>query len=119
MFTGKSPTDDMFKDDQSLHNFVEVALPEHVMDVVDLSMLSEEENAEETELIMMRKPHPRVSAASMVEEFVVPVMKMGLSCSAASPTERMIMTFVVNKLNDIKDRFLKLKRNNERRMRRR
>ncbi|KAK6245040.1 hypothetical protein QUC31_011449 [Theobroma cacao] len=74
------------------------------MDVVDLSMLSEEENAEETELIMMRKPHPRVSAASMVEEFVVPVMKMGLSCSAASPTERMIMTFVVNKLNDIKDR---------------
>ena len=47
MFTGKSPTDDMFKDDQSLHNFIEVALPEHVMGVVDLSMLSEEENREE------------------------------------------------------------------------
>ncbi|OMP05936.1 hypothetical protein CCACVL1_01784 [Corchorus capsularis] len=107
MFTGKSPTDDMFKEDQSLHNFVEAALAEHAMDVVDLSMLSEEDNIEEE----------TKESAMKVEEFVVPVMKIGLSCSAKLPVERMIVTVVVNKLTDIKDRFLKLKRNNKRMIR--
>ncbi|XVE97055.1 hypothetical protein REPUB_Repub02eG0277500 [Reevesia pubescens] len=103
MITGKSPTDDMFKDDQSLHNFIEVALPEHVMDVIDLSMLAEEENREEERELNTRRKSQVISAATMVEEFIVPVMKIGLSCSATSPTERIVMTIIVNKLNDIKD----------------
>ena len=90
MFTGKSPTDNMFKDDQSLHNFIEVALPGHVMDVVDLSMLFEEENGEEERELMTRRKPQVMSTATMVQEFIVPVMKIGLSCSATSPTERML-----------------------------
>ncbi|XP_028102996.1 putative receptor-like protein kinase At3g47110 [Camellia sinensis] len=35
MFTGKRPTDDMFKDSLNLHNFVRLALPHQVADVAD------------------------------------------------------------------------------------
>lgn len=44
MFTGKRPTDDMFKDELSIHKFVAMALPEHVMDVIDPLMFVENEN---------------------------------------------------------------------------
>lgn len=116
MFSGKSPTDDMFKDDQSLHNFIEVALPEHVMDVVDLSMLPEEDNMEEERVLIRRTKPQAITAATMVQDFIVPVMKIGLLCSATSPTQRMTMNVAVNNLNGIKDRFLKLKSSNKRRV---
>ncbi|XP_028116307.1 receptor kinase-like protein Xa21 [Camellia sinensis] len=35
MFTGKRPTDNMFNDNLSLHNFVKMALPEQVTSIVD------------------------------------------------------------------------------------
>ncbi|OMO97440.1 leucine-rich repeat receptor-like serine/threonine-protein kinase [Corchorus olitorius] len=81
------------------------------MEVVDLSMISEEEMGE-----LSIKGRSQITAASMVEEFIVPVMKMGLLCSATSRSERMIMTLVVNKLIDIKQSFLELKSNNKRRI---
>ncbi|KAB2630506.1 LRR receptor-like serine/threonine-protein kinase [Pyrus ussuriensis x Pyrus communis] len=39
MFTGKTPTDDMFIEGLSIYKFVAMALPDHVMDVVDPSLL--------------------------------------------------------------------------------
>ncbi|XP_062167094.1 probable LRR receptor-like serine/threonine-protein kinase At3g47570 [Alnus glutinosa] len=42
MFTGKRPTDDMFKDALSIHKFIAMALPERVMDIVDSSIPFEE-----------------------------------------------------------------------------
>lgn len=47
MFTGRRPTDDKFKDDFSIHMFVSMALPDHVMDILDPSMPLDEENDEE------------------------------------------------------------------------
>lgn len=41
MFTGKRPTDDIFKQDLNIHQFTDMALPEHVMDIVDPSLLLE------------------------------------------------------------------------------
>jgi len=35
MFTGKSPTDDMFRDGISLHYYVEAALPDKIMEIAD------------------------------------------------------------------------------------
>ncbi|XP_042477654.1 probable LRR receptor-like serine/threonine-protein kinase At3g47570, partial [Macadamia integrifolia] len=43
MFTGKRPTDQMFIDDLSLHNFVKAALPEQVMQILDSTLLLKEE----------------------------------------------------------------------------
>ncbi|XP_058099922.1 probable LRR receptor-like serine/threonine-protein kinase At3g47570 [Magnolia sinica] len=45
MFTGKRPTDEMFKDGLSLHQFVKTALPDGVMDIVDPRLFSEEVQA--------------------------------------------------------------------------
>ncbi|KAB2630502.1 LRR receptor-like serine/threonine-protein kinase [Pyrus ussuriensis x Pyrus communis] len=39
MFTGKTPTDDMFIEGLSIYKFAAMALPDHVMDVVDPSLL--------------------------------------------------------------------------------
>jgi hypothetical protein len=48
MFTGKRPTDDIFKDGLSIHNFTAMALPERVMDIMDLSMPFAESASDET-----------------------------------------------------------------------
>ncbi|CAL2229001.1 unnamed protein product [Prunus armeniaca] len=41
LFTGKRPTDDMFKDGLSIHQLAAMALPDHVMDIIDPSLLLE------------------------------------------------------------------------------
>ena len=46
MFTGKRPTDSIFQDNLSLHDFVEVALPERIIDIVDPVLLWERQEEE-------------------------------------------------------------------------
>ena len=49
MFTGKRPTDEMFKDGLSLHSFVKGALPWSVSEVADPILLEAKEEDEEEE----------------------------------------------------------------------
>ena len=44
MFTGKRPTNDMFKDGLNLHDFVKTALPDQVIDILDPNLLWERED---------------------------------------------------------------------------
>jgi len=44
MFTGKRPTDKMFKDDFTLYNFVNRALPENLVQIVDSNLFKREAN---------------------------------------------------------------------------
>ncbi|KAK3431445.1 hypothetical protein EUGRSUZ_E03150, partial [Eucalyptus grandis] len=44
MFTGLSPTDDIFRDNLTIHSFVAEALPERVMEITDCILLQEREN---------------------------------------------------------------------------
>jgi serine/threonine protein kinase len=44
MFTGKRPIDKMFKDGFNLHNFVNMALPEKLVQIVDPNLLKREVN---------------------------------------------------------------------------
>ena len=48
MFTGRKPTDEMFKDNFNLHNFVKTALPERLVKIVDSALLPRKEEEEET-----------------------------------------------------------------------
>ncbi|XP_050211308.1 putative receptor-like protein kinase At3g47110 [Mercurialis annua] len=106
MFTGKRPTDDMFKDDLSIHKFVAaMAVPELVLDVIDPSMLIEEENV-----------NARINTSEL-RSCLVSVMSIGLSCSSQSPAERISMSIVVSKLQETRDSFLKSKNKNKRRIR--
>uniref|UniRef100_A0A2N9GS27 non-specific serine/threonine protein kinase n=1 Tax=Fagus sylvatica TaxID=28930 RepID=A0A2N9GS27_FAGSY len=125
MFIGKRPTDEMFKDGISIHKFTAMALPEHVMDIVDPFMFFEEDeeddddernehDIEEREIIEEDDPHVNVS--SEVKNFLTSVLQIGLSCSTTSPDERMPTNVVVNEMNAIRDGFLKFKKGNRRKL---
>lgn len=115
MFTGKRPTDDMFKDGLSIHQFTATAFPDRVMDIVDTSLLleTEEDNDDKISNDIQERPimgynDKGVDKSRRLEECLVSVMQIGLSCSKASPKERILMNVVVNKMNAIRDSYLKL-----------
>ncbi|GKE84367.1 kinase-like domain-containing protein, partial [Tanacetum coccineum] len=70
LMTGKKPTDDMFNEGLSIHTFASMALPDHVVDVIDgdaIVLQSKEANAKK------------------VEECLAATIKIGVSCSVDSP----------------------------------
>ncbi|PWA35628.1 leucine-rich repeat protein [Artemisia annua] len=86
VMTGKKPTDDMFNDGLSLHKFAYMAFPDQVIDVIDgdaIVLQSSEANAKK------------------VEECLVAIIKIGVSCSVDSPPQRMKIEIVVNELQRI------------------
>ncbi|KAJ8759157.1 hypothetical protein K2173_004164 [Erythroxylum novogranatense] len=76
MFTGKRPTDAMFTDGLNLHNFVQIALPVRVMEIVDAMLQEDEEDESESE-------------KSQTLECLTSILEVGVSCSAELPRERM------------------------------
>ncbi|XP_058099924.1 putative receptor-like protein kinase At3g47110 [Magnolia sinica] len=99
MFTGKSPTDGMFKDGLSLHQFVKMALPDRVMEIVDPQLLVEEvqglNNGEQLRI-----------ARTKVRECVASMAKIGIACSVESPNERMQMRDITKEIHAIRDLYL-------------
>ncbi|KAL7229134.1 hypothetical protein ACSBR2_007770 [Camellia fascicularis] len=93
MFTGKRPTDDMFKDSLNLHNFVKMALPYRVVEVADPMLLW---GVEEKTLDIRVK----------TEEFLISILQIGVTCSAELPKERMNISDVVAGLHSIRSIFL-------------
>ncbi|GJW95378.1 kinase-like domain-containing protein [Tanacetum coccineum] len=88
VMTGKRPTEDMFKEGLSLHKFAYMALPDHVIDVIDddaIVLQSTEANAKK------------------VEECLVATIKIGVSCSLDSPPQRMKIEIIVIELQHILD----------------
>ena len=120
MFLGKRPTDEMFKDDLNLHNFVSMALPKRLVQIVDPALLIREveempaatvaareyyneneiEADEETQGIVN---HSQVEAN--VYKCLVSVLEIGLACSVDSQKERMKMEEVSKELHSIKKFF--------------
>ncbi|XP_077216638.1 uncharacterized protein LOC143851178 [Tasmannia lanceolata] len=101
MFTGKRPTDDMFKEGLNLHKFVEMALPEQVMEVTD-PVLLEEANADVNDYKKCS------NMRSKMEECFVSVLRIGLACSADQPRERKEMGDVVDEISVIRDMYLEV-----------
>lgn len=93
IFTRRRPTESMFNEGLTLHEFGKRALPEKVMEIVDPSLLPLEE--ERTNSRRVRN-----------EECLVAVIKTGVACSIESPFDRMEMTDVVVKLCHARQNFL-------------
>ncbi|XP_021295879.1 probable LRR receptor-like serine/threonine-protein kinase At3g47570 isoform X2 [Herrania umbratica] len=103
MFTGKKPTDGMFKDDFNLHNFVKTALPNQVAEITDPILLQESFQGE----IMINNTHIQSSQGdNRLPQYLNSIFEIGIACSVDSPVERMNMTDVVAKLCFIKDKLL-------------
>ena len=120
MFLGKRPTNEMFKDDLNLHNFVKMALPKRLVQIVDPTLLlreveeilaaavaAREYNENEIEADELNQGivnHCQVEAN--VYKCLVLVLEIGLACSEESPKERMNMEEVSKELHSIKNAFL-------------
>ncbi|KAL9448024.1 hypothetical protein AB3S75_015491 [Citrus x aurantiifolia] len=94
MFTGKRPTDSMFNDGLTLHEFAKRALPEEVVNIVEPSLLTEEIARNSDGEIRVR-----------TEQCLSAVIRIGVSCSMESPIERMEMRDAVAKLCAARETF--------------
>ncbi|KAB1220823.1 hypothetical protein CJ030_MR3G003323 [Morella rubra] len=102
MFTGKRPTDDMFKDGLNLHIVVETALPEGISEILDpLFVSGEAEEAEETtsedssKVDRMKK--------DQLHESLVAILRVGVACSEESARDRMKISDAIKELRRVRD----------------
>ncbi|XP_058087490.1 probable LRR receptor-like serine/threonine-protein kinase At3g47570 [Magnolia sinica] len=101
MITGKRPTDDMFKDNQSLHHFAKSTFPEQVKEIIDPRLL-----LEDTEVI--QDSENRNNLRNRMHDCLVSLVSIGVSCSAESPKERMKMRDVVMEMHAIRDLYVEV-----------
>ncbi|KAK4724959.1 hypothetical protein R3W88_027738 [Solanum pinnatisectum] len=95
LFISRRPTDAMFNKSLNIHKYVSMALPAHVMEIVDpiLLLTEEEQNINQDQ-------------ARTMEECLLSVLEIGLTCSASSPRDRMPIITALSKLQAIKKSFL-------------
>ncbi|KAK2978085.1 hypothetical protein RJ640_001503 [Escallonia rubra] len=94
MFTGKRPTDSMFIDNFSLHNYVKFSLPDHVMEIIDsMIILKEMEGLNENK-------HGEGEFAKL-KSCLESILQLGVICSAELPHEIMDSGNVVKELHRI------------------
>ncbi|RZB52814.1 putative LRR receptor-like serine/threonine-protein kinase [Glycine soja] len=109
---GKRPTDEAFEGGNGIHQFVAMALPNHVKDIVDPSLVSEQDFDEEyqefecDEKAIRRNYEIEATAKGLMEDCFVSLMQIGVYCSANPPSERMAITVVINKLHATKNSFI-------------
>ncbi|KAI6678215.1 hypothetical protein NL676_039011, partial [Syzygium grande] len=87
MFTGKRPTEEAFGHCLNLHSFVQMALPDRAMEIVDLRLWSEAGDRQQE---------------IKIRDCIISVFEIGVACSMESPPDRMDMTEVIRKLYSIK-----------------
>nr|XP_025879147.1 probable LRR receptor-like serine/threonine-protein kinase At3g47570 [Oryza sativa Japonica Group] len=93
ILTGKRPTDEKFNDGLSLHDRVDAAFPHRVTEILDPNMLHNDLDGGNSELM---------------QSCVLPLVKVALMCSMASPKDRLGMAQVSTELQSIKQAFLEL-----------
>ncbi|KAL5710359.1 non-specific serine/threonine protein kinase [Ranunculus cassubicifolius] len=110
MFTGLRPTDEMFKDGLSLYDFVAMALPDRVLEIVAASMLSDAQEEEygngEPGNVNESEEEPALSRRTIEwkrRECLVSVLQIALSCCAPLPKDRTVVSDIVNKLIAVRD----------------
>lgn len=97
MFTGKRPTDSEFGEALGLHKYVQMALPDRVINIVDRQLLSKDMDGEE------RTSNPDRGEREIA--CITSVLHIGLSCSKETPTDRMQIGDALKELMTIRDKF--------------
>ncbi|KAJ9167304.1 hypothetical protein P3X46_021968 [Hevea brasiliensis] len=113
MFSERRPTDEMFKEGLSLHDYVKEALPKRLLQIVDPTLLSREiVNGEykDDETVEAEESNHHENLSQVVanaRQCLVSIFEIGVACSMESPMERMNMANVIRKLHLIKENFSK------------
>ncbi|OWM84814.1 hypothetical protein CDL15_Pgr027601 [Punica granatum] len=105
MFTGKRPTNEMFRDGLSLRYFVMASLPEQVLQVVDPVLLPECTEPEQSHN-SLRTGKRSGNRLLKIRECLVSLMEMGVACSSESPRDRMTITDVAAALQVIRKKLV-------------
>uniref|UniRef100_A0A7N2LK29 Protein kinase domain-containing protein n=1 Tax=Quercus lobata TaxID=97700 RepID=A0A7N2LK29_QUELO len=129
MFTGRRPTNDMFRDGLNLHNFVKMALPKRLVQIVDPLLLPREatemgettatiiakekvdnndDNANEIEVEEADNNEESKQIDANMQKFLLSIFNIGILCSMESPKKRMSMEEVLKELQLIKNTFVGL-----------
>ena len=100
MFTGKRPTDDMFNEDDNLHNFVRAALPDQAVQIVDPVLFDGQAGETSTSNLGSSARNQRML------ECLISTLGIGVACSTELPCERMCIYAVVDKLKSVRHKLL-------------
>ncbi|XP_039168736.1 putative receptor-like protein kinase At3g47110 [Eucalyptus grandis] len=92
MFTGVSPTDEMFRENFNLHKFVKEALPEQLLEITDPLLLQEMES------------YMGISRGDAACDCLEMVYRIGVACSVQARRERMNIAKVEAQLHFIRDK---------------
>jgi len=95
MFTGLSPTSDMFRDNLNIHNYVAEALAQRVVEIIDPVLLHEGESHSRSQDLL----HER---SNIFQECLETVYRIGLACSVEEPRRRMSIEKVATQLHSIR-----------------
>ena len=114
MFTGRKPTDDMFREDLTLQKFVKKGLSEPVMtEIIDCKVLQMQDvdaTPNRHHDLMNRRNNNNLI------ECMISIFEIGINCSAESAQERMKICDVVTQLSSIRNKFLGIGYGGEREM---
>ncbi|CAL5423541.1 unnamed protein product [Camellia sinensis] len=105
MFTRKRPTDNIFNDSLSLHNFAKMALPEQVASVVDPTLIQQRE-IEEASSSTKNTRNQSSTGSHKIYECLISILNIGIACSQELPRDRPTINHVVTQLLVIKNNFL-------------
>ncbi|XP_068669103.1 probable LRR receptor-like serine/threonine-protein kinase At3g47570 [Aristolochia californica] len=97
MFTRKKPTEEMFADGLSLHQFVKTALPQQLTEIVDPLLLLEDGE-------VVRNGRSRNGGINW-QNCLLSVLRIGLSCSEELPSRRLEMNSVVSEMYLFRDMY--------------
>ncbi|XAR52373.1 Non-specific serine/threonine protein kinase [Bertholletia excelsa] len=100
VMTRKRPIDSLFDGDLNFHKFAKMALPGHVLEIVDKTLLTTGEGKASG----ASGEQPR-NESKMVE-CLISLIKIGVACSEESPQDRMSISIALRELNLLKDKFL-------------
>ncbi|KAM5574533.1 putative LRR receptor-like serine/threonine-protein kinase [Rosa sericea] len=96
MFTGKRPSDQMFRDDLNLHTFVKMAFFERVIEIADSRLFLQEDYHNTPTKYCVR-------FSSEIQECLSRIFGIGIVCSSKSPRDRMEMGNVLTELQSIRN----------------
>ncbi|CAN6217263.1 unnamed protein product [Urochloa humidicola] len=91
MLTAKRPTDKLFDNGLSLHKYVDMSFPDNINEILDPQMLNKEDE---------------VLCNLHTQNYIIPLVEIGLMCSMESPKDRPGMKDVCAKLVAIQEAFI-------------
>ncbi|CAN1744609.1 Probable LRR receptor-like serine/threonine-protein kinase At3g47570 [Linum perenne] len=95
MFTGRRPTDEMFRDGLNLHNFIAEGLPDKAAEIMDPVLLME-----------MQENSRFITSNQVLAEALVSIVQVGVDCSNETPRERMSISDASASLTAVRDKFI-------------